>query len=186
MPDEGLPGGRTRFAMAEAMQQFGLFYAIDPRKSGEGQAPLFIDPVPELLGGSVSRDPHRVTVELDTGLSVTPQLERIKHIWDGRRRMLAFQSLPEQQQRNLSQDLTAGGAQVPTPPSLQVRARVEHFANYLRVLDAKEMGATNLEIAEVLFPRLAADDGVTQIKNHVSQARKLRDGGYRRLLLNSR
>jgi hypothetical protein len=181
MPEEALSGGRTRFAVAEAMRQFGLFYAIDPRESGEGQVPLFIDRVPELHAGIVYQDPRRVTVELDTRLSVTQQLERVKSVLDGRQRMLEFQSRSEQQQREIFQDLMAGGAQLPKPRALGARARVEHFANYLRVLDAKEMGATNLEIAEVLFPRLAAADGVTQIKNHFNAARELRDGGYRRL-----
>jgi len=51
------------------------------------------------------------------------------------------------------------------------------FANYLRILDAKDAGATEAEIAGVLFPRLG-DSGVKRVKNHYRAAKYLRDGGY--------
>lgn len=51
------------------------------------------------------------------------------------------------------------------------------FANYLRILDAKDAGATEPEIAGVLFPRLG-DSGLQRVKNHYRAAKSLRDGGY--------
>ena len=181
MPDECLPGGGTRFGMAEAMRQFGLFYAIDPRKSERVQ-PVFAAGVTELHAGVVDRDPHKVAVELDTRLPDKQQLDKFKRILSGRRHMLQLQSLPEQQQRDMLNGFLSGKRRMLKLPSPGARTHVELYADYLRVLDAKESGATDLNIARVLFPERSTSEGMQQVKNFHRAARKLRDGGWRQLL----
>jgi hypothetical protein len=189
MPEKTLPGGRTCLAAAEAMQTFGLFHAIDPRASGEGHLPLFVGPILELQVGEVSQDRHRVSPILDTRWSARPQLESAEDILGSRRNLLAFDGLSEEQRRLMAEavkagDFAAAAALMAKPPVVEPRARVDRYADYLRVLDARETGATRSEIARVLFsPLLDLATGVDRVKRDIAVAVALRDGGWRQLLL---
>lgn len=132
MPEECLPGGGTRFMMTETMQRFGLFHAIDPRKSEQVQ-PAFAAGITELHAGTVDQDPHKVTVEFDTRLPDKQQLDLAKRILSIRRRTLELRSLPEQKQRERFDAIVSG----PKIRSPEARARPERYRDYLRVLDAK-------------------------------------------------
>ena len=160
---------------------FGLFYAIDPRKREQVQA-VFAAGVLELHGEVVNRDPHKVTVELDTRLPDKRQLDLVKSILSQRRRMLQLRSLPEQQQRNILKDVLSGEGRVPKPRSPEARSHVELYADYVRVLDAKESGASDQTITRVLFPDRSTNEGMKRVKNFYKAACKLRDGGWRQLL----
>jgi hypothetical protein len=169
--------------MAEAMRRFGLFYALDPRQSKQVQ-PVFDAVVKELLAGVVDRDAHKVTVELDTRLPDKQQLDEVKRILSGRRHMLQLRSLSEQQQRDLLKRLLSGNGEglMPTLRSPHARTHVELYADYLRVLDAKESGASDQTIARVLYPEGSLSEGMKRVKNFYTSARRLRDGGWRQLL----
>lgn len=66
------------------------------------------------------------------------------------------------------------------------KPRNKKFIEYLRVLDAKDSGAKQGEIARVLFPskpnRYNDKQGDKAVENAFRAAKKMRDGGWRELL----
>ena len=163
------------------MRRFSLFYAIDPRKREQLRVAFAAD-VLVLHDGVVNRDPHKVTVELDTRLPDKQQLDFVKSMLRQRRGMLQLRSLPEQQQRDILKGVLSGEGRMPKPRSPEARSHVELYADYLRVLDARESGASNQTIARVLFPDRSISEGMKRVKNFYKAACKLRDGGWRQLL----
>jgi hypothetical protein len=150
-----LDGGQV-IGWEEARRRFGLFKPVDPRMRQT-------DAVFELAGATevfdVAADMERddkLRIEFDLRSPIEPQLSRAKLLFRVRQRTLKL-------------------------PSSDVRPRIDLFANYLRVLDAKEAGATDAEIAGVLFSRFNADDGIKRVRNSYKRARALRDGSYRQL-----
>ena len=101
----------------------------------------------------------KFAIVFDPALPIEPQLKRAKAALVGKQG-----SLPH----------LGGGKAKP-----EVRPRVENFASYLRVLDAKAVGAGDREIAAVLFPKLDEPDGVRQVQNHYRAAKRIRDVDYR-------
>jgi hypothetical protein len=145
-----LDGGQV-IGWEEVRRRFGLFKPVDPRMCQT-------DAVFELAGATevfdaaadMERD-DKLWIEFDLRSPIEPQLRRAKLLFRVRQRTLKL-------------------------PSSDVRPRIHLFANYLRVLDAKEAGATDAEIAGILLPRLNADDGVKRVRNFYKRARTLRDG----------
>jgi hypothetical protein len=156
-----LDGGHV-MGWEEARRRFGLFKPVDPRKRQTdavfelaGATEVFDVAVDTERDDKMERD-DKLWIEFDLCSPIEPQLNRAKLLFRVRQRTLKL----------LSSD---------------VRPRIDLFANYLRVLDAKAAGATDAEIAGVLFLRLNADDGVKRVRNFYKRARALRDGGYRQL-----
>jgi hypothetical protein len=150
-----LDGGQV-IGWEEARRLFGLFNPVDPRMR-QAAAVFELAGATEVLdvAADMERD-DKLRIEFDLRSPIEPQLSRAKLLFRVRQRTLKL-------------------------PSSDVRPRIDLFANYLRVLDAKEVGATDTEIAGVLFPRLNADDGVKRVGNFYKRARALRDGSYRQL-----
>jgi hypothetical protein len=151
---ELVPLGGARVKSLAAQSRFGLWNAFDPR---ERECAAFVAGPTEVHAGQINRDPHKMTIEFDTRLPIKLQLKNAEDWLSTRQRRLKLRS---------------------TEP----RPRVDLYAGYLRVLDAKEAAAGDRQIAEVLFPRLTERSGVQRVKNSYRAGRKLRDGGYRQLI----
>jgi hypothetical protein len=69
----------------------------------------------------------------------------------------------------------------------QFRARVEPYRRYLRLLDAKAVGANNTVIAQVLYPRTKNEypglEGNRRVRKDLKIAERLRDHDYWRIAL---
>jgi hypothetical protein len=67
------------------------------------------------------------------------------------------------------------------------RAALKQYQRYLRVLDAKAVGASNDDIARRLYPHLANDypdkDGNRQVRKDLKTAKRLRDHDYWRIAI---
>jgi hypothetical protein len=64
----------------------------------------------------------------------------------------------------------------------QFRARVDQYQRYLRLLDAKAVGASNADIARVLYPRAKdINDAKNRIRKDMRIAKRLRDHDYWRI-----
>jgi hypothetical protein len=58
------------------------------------------------------------------------------------------------------------------------RKRVTKYGNYLRAIDASNAGATQSEIASILYPHLHSDAGKKQVSNTLKAARRLISTGF--------
>lgn len=69
----------------------------------------------------------------------------------------------------------------------QSKPRFDRFQLYLRVLDAKEAGAAQKEMAAILFPKIPnrypENRGAKYVENTYRAAKKIRDSGWRDLLI---
>ena len=142
--------GGTLVGVAEAEERFGLWRAYDPRLS-EGSPGLGEQamPVPE----------GKVAILFDPLLPIEPQLKSAR---------VTLQSLGRARSYLSGQKAKS-----------EARPRVQLFANYLRILDAKEAGASDREIAKVLFPRLDEDKVIRNVQNQYKAAKRMRDVDFR-------
>lgn len=147
----------------DAMQRFALFYPVDPRDA-------LARPVFQGIGsgGAIKPDEHKLLIGLDLRRPLSPQLALAEQEFRARQHVV--------QELRVRYDL-------PKLPSSDKRQRTDRYAAYLRTLDGKETGASSPEIAKVLFPRLDPANSLRRIKDFYAAARKLRDGGYRRLVV---
>ena len=160
--------GGTLVKAEEAERRFGLWQAYDPRRSQtlvtfttqtECWAPHGLGDVPMLVPQG------RMAILFNPALPIEPQVERAK----------ATLLLKQQVLNHLNKSANT--------ISREIRPRIANFANYLRVLDAKEAGVPESEIASVLLPRLDKLSGVKNVKNHYAAAKRIRDGGFRKLVI---
>ena len=62
---------------------------------------------------------------------------------------------------------------------VKFRYRVEHYQNYLRVLDARLANTSNNEIAAVLYPKLSDHHSAVQrVRDDFDAAKRLRDKDF--------
>ncbi|WP_130470513.1 transcriptional regulator domain-containing protein [Candidatus Magnetaquicoccus inordinatus] len=109
-----------------------------------------------------------ILVKFDVSLSIDKQLSSIKKVLTQRKKKLAQLDFIES----------------PSDP----RKVCDNYQSYLRVLDAKQSGISNKDIANHLFPELGADNnkaedkGQTNIRNHLKAATALSEKDWERIL----
>lgn len=119
--------------------------------------------------------PIKVSLTFDISLPLDAQLREAKKILH-----LRIEEQSKSKPRLFSE----------VPPLVQKRERIsfQNLVDYLRVLDADDAGATEYDIAAIVFSELDNDNsdkyaGNTRVKNHLMAAQKLRDGAYRKICL---
>lgn len=60
--------------------------------------------------------------------------------------------------------------------------KLKNIPMYLRAYDAKQSGATFLEIGKSLYPQIDEDNAKQQAYNAFKKAEELVNGGYRKLM----
>lgn len=156
--------GGTIIGAKEAEERFGLWRPYDPRLSASGvqfSIPAATERMawPGLGGAKMAIPEGQIAILFDPSLPIEPQIERAK----GRLMRL---------QHNLAHPALGGAV-----AKAEARPRVEKFVTYLRVLDSKETGARDKEIAAVLFGHVT--NGEEQVRNHYRRAKQIRDVDYR-------
>jgi hypothetical protein len=72
---------------------------------------------------------------------------------------------------------------IPEGDRFQFRFRPKQYVSYLRLLDAKESGAKNKQVAQVLYPRIANihanPEGKRRVRRDYAIAKRLRDNPWR-------
>ena len=148
--------GGTLVGTAEAEERFGLWRAYDPRLSESGaQFTRFGAIYCTGWEQAMSVPEGKVAILFDPFLPIEPQLKSAR---------VTLQSLGRARSYMSGQKAKS-----------EARPRVLLFANYLRVLDAKEAGASDREIAKVLFPKLDEDKGIRNVQNQYKAAKRMRD-----------
>jgi hypothetical protein len=156
--------GGTLVGVAEAEERFGLWRAYDPRLSESGAqfnrfGATYFTGSPGLGEQAMPVPEGKVAILFDPFLPIEPQLKSAR---------VTLQSLGRARSYLSGQKAKS-----------EARPRVQLFANYLRILDAKEAGVSDREIAKLLFPRLDEDTGIKNVQNQYKAAKRMRDVDFR-------
>ncbi len=116
--------------------------------------------------GNAAIAPTESAITFDLALPIGPQLERARQILEEAAAALESKGEIERLHR---------------------ANHIRHYQDYLRVLDGEASGATHKEMAAIIFPDEPNDYpdryGDHKVRNALKAAKKLRDGGYRYIVL---
>lgn len=128
--------------------------------------PTFVpwSPCAPIKHGLVPEAPGHFVARFDLNLPINLQLDRIKRTMNAQRSSLSKEG-------HIS--------------PISKRPHTDLYPRYIRLLDGKQSGASNSEMASVLFPTMSNEypgyQGNRSVKNQLRAAEKLRDRDYRYL-----